>query len=170
MRDTETEGHSQRVTDTTIELARALGVENKQLIHIRRGALLHDIGKMGIPDSILHKPGPLDEEEWDLMRQHPVFAYNMLNKIEYLRPALDIPHLHHEKWDGSGYPNGLRGPLIPLAARIFAIVDVWDALSSDRPYRKAWPPSKIRDYIQSQSGIHFDPQVVAAFLNIIQSQ
>ncbi|RMF84826.1 MAG: GAF domain-containing protein [Nitrospinota bacterium] len=164
LRDQETEGHTQRVTDLTIHLARAMGINNGELIHIRRGALLHDIGKMGIPDHILRKPGPLSAEEWKIMRQHPVYAYEMLSPIPYLRPALDIPHYHHEKWDGSGYPRGLKGEDIPFAARIFAVADVWDALRSDRPYRKAWSEEEACTYIRSLSGIHFDPQVVEIFL------
>lgn len=165
-RDRETAGHTQRVTDLTLRLARAFNMSDAELVHLRRGALLHDIGKLGIPDKILHKPGPLDDEEWLIMRKHPSFAYEMLSSIAYLRPALDIPSYHHEKWDGSGYPHGLKGEQIPLAARIFAVVDVWDALNSDRPYRPAWPEEKTLEYIRSQSGHHFDPQVVAAFFEI----
>ncbi len=134
LRDRDTDGHSQRVTEMTLKLARFMAIPEEQLVHMRRGALLHDIGKMGIPDSILGKPGPLTEEEWAIMRKHPEYAYEMLSPIAYLRPALDIPHYHHERWDGTGYPCGLRGEEIPLAARIFAVVDVWDALCSDRPY------------------------------------
>jgi putative nucleotidyltransferase with HDIG domain len=167
MRDKETENHTQRVTEMTLRLARAIGMPEKEMVHIRRGALLHDIGKMGIPDSILHKPGKLTEQEWEIMRKHPVYAYNFLAPIAYLRPALDIPYCHHEKWDGSGYPRGLKGEQIPKAARIFAVVDVWDALSSDRPYRKAWPKKKVLQYLKEQSGLHFDPAVVKAFLELI---
>ena len=170
LRDEETEGHTRRVTEMTITLARDMGFKEEELIHVRRGALLHDIGKMGIPDSILLKPGPLTKEEWNIMRQHPVHACEMLTPIEYLRQALDIPCSHHEKWDGTGYPSGLQGEQISLAARIFAVVDVWDALSSDRPYRQAWPAEKVWDYIQEQSGKHFDPRVVEAFLNMIHNQ
>jgi putative nucleotidyltransferase with HDIG domain len=170
LRDNETEGHARRVTEMTLALARSFGVQGDALVHIRRGALLHDIGKMGIPDNILHKPGPLDEGEWALMHQHPVFAYEMLKSIDYLRPALDIPYAHHEKWDGGGYPRGLEKEQIPLAARIFAIVDVWDALNSDRPYRQAWPPEEVIAYIQECSGTHFDPAVVKAFLELIEEQ
>jgi PAS domain S-box-containing protein/putative nucleotidyltransferase with HDIG domain len=166
LRDRETVGHSQRVTDVTLRLARSMNINEADLIHIRRGALLHDIGKMGIPDNILHKPGPLTEEEWEIMKKHPVYAFKMLWPIAYLRPALDIPYGHHEKWDGTGYPRRLKGPEIPLAARIFAVVDVWDALSSDRPYRKAWTPEKVRDHVKGLSGTHFDPDVVKAFLEI----
>jgi putative nucleotidyltransferase with HDIG domain len=167
LRDKETEGHTQRVTNTSVRLAREMGLGPDELAHIRRGALLHDIGKMGVPDRILLKPGPLTEEEWGIMRQHPVLAYNMLLPIAYLRPALDIPYCHHEKWDGTGYPRGLRGEQIPLAARIFAVVDVWDALRSDRPYRMAWPPAKVMEHIRSLAGTHFDPRVAEAFLNLV---
>jgi putative nucleotidyltransferase with HDIG domain len=164
LRDKETEGHTQRVTELTLRLARALGINGEALVHIRRGALLHDIGKMGVPDSILHKPGPLTPDEWVIMRQHPVLAYEMLSRIEYLRPALDIPYCHHEKWDGTGYPRGLKGEEIPLAARIFAVVDVWDALTSDRPYRPAWTREQAVAYLREQAGKHFDPRIVEIFL------
>jgi PAS domain S-box-containing protein/putative nucleotidyltransferase with HDIG domain len=170
LRDKETEGHTQRVTELTLKLARAMGLTNSDLVHIRRGALLHDIGKMGVPDGILLKEGPLTEEEWKIMRQHPRFAYEMLSPIDYLRPALDIPYCHHEKWDGSGYPRGLKGEEIPLAARLFAVVDVYDALTSDRPYRPAWPKEKTLEYIRQQSGSHFDPQVVETFMELIAKQ
>jgi putative two-component system response regulator len=164
LRDKETEGHTRRVTDLTTQLARAIGMSENQLIHVRRGALLHDMGKLGIPDQILLKQGPLTAEEWDTMRKHPVYAHEMLSRIEYLQPALDIPYCHHEKWDGSGYPRGLRGDAIPMAARLFAIVDVWDALTSDRPYRAAWKREDVIKFIKEQSGRHFDPQVVELFL------
>ncbi len=167
LRDKETEGHTQRVTDLTLKLAGKLGVNRSELLHIRRGALLHDIGKLGVPDHILHKPGKLTDEEWAVMRQHPVHAREMLTFIKYLQPAIDIPFCHHEKWDGSGYPRGLKGDHIPLAARIFAVVDVWDALRSDRPYRAAWPVEDTLAYIREQAGKHFDPQVVEAFLEMI---
>jgi PAS domain S-box-containing protein/putative nucleotidyltransferase with HDIG domain len=169
LRDKETEGHTQRVTETNERLARAMGVSDAELIHIRRGALLHDIGKMGVPDSILLKPGPLTDDQWTMMRQHPVFAYEMLSSILYLQPALDIPYCHHEKWDGTGYPRGLKGRQIPLAARIFAVVDVWDALRSDRPYRRAWPDDKVRAHLRSLAGVHFDPQVVETFLRLLSA-
>jgi PAS domain S-box-containing protein len=164
LRDKETEGHSQRVTGWTLRLASRLGFGDEDLIHIRRGALLHDIGKIGVPDVVLQKPGPLTEEEWDKMRKHPQFAYDMLAPITYLRKAIDIPYCHHEKFDGKGYPRGLKGSEIPLAARIFAVVDTWDGLTSDRPYRKAWPPKKALDYIREQAGKQFDPNVVEFFL------
>jgi putative nucleotidyltransferase with HDIG domain len=164
LRDKETEGHTQRVTELTLRLANSMGFKGEELVHVRRGALLHDIGKMGVPDEILRKPGALTEEEWVVMRKHPQLAYEMLAPIFYLRPAMDIPWCHHEKWDGTGYPQSLKGEQIPLAARIFAVVDVWDALSSDRPYRKAWPEDKVRTYIQEQSGKHFDPRIVEIFL------
>jgi HD-GYP domain-containing protein (c-di-GMP phosphodiesterase class II) len=166
-RDKETEGHSQRVTEITVEIARQMGMTEAELVHVRRGALLHDIGKMGIPDSILLKPGPLTEEEWKIMRLHPVYSSELLHPIAYLRPALDIPYCHHEKWDGSGYPRGLKGEQIPLSARIFAVVDVWDALRSDRPYRDAWTEEKTKEYIRSVSGIQFDPKVAEAFIRSI---
>ena len=164
LRDKETEGHTQRVSEWTVKLARAFGLSEAELVQVRWGGLLHDIGKMGIPDGILLKPGPLTEEEWVQMKKHPTFAYEMLSPILYLRKALDIPYYHHEKWDGSGYPNGLNGTHIPLAARIFAVVDVWDALTSDRPYRAAWTAEKTLEHIRSLSGIQFDPQVVEVFL------
>jgi PAS domain S-box-containing protein len=166
LRDRETEGHTQRVTEMTVRLARAMGLDENRLVHMRRGALLHDIGKMGIPDKILLKTGPLTDPEWSVMRQHPVYAYEMLSPIEFLRPALDIPYCHHERWDGKGYPRGLKGEQIPLAARVFAVVDVWDALRSGRPYREAWPDDMVREYIRSHRGTHFDPQVVDAFLRL----
>jgi HD-GYP domain-containing protein (c-di-GMP phosphodiesterase class II) len=166
LRDQETEGHSRRMTEVTLKLARALGVPEDDLPHIRRGVLLHDIGKIAIPDSILLKPGPLTDAEWDIMRQHPVYAYQLLSPVDYLRPALDIPYCHHEKWDGTGYPRGLKGEQIPLAARLFAVVDVWDALSSDRPYRRAWPPERVLEYLACQAGKHFDPRVLETFLKL----
>ena len=167
LRDKETEGHTLRVTELTINLAQKLGISEEEIVHIRRGALLHDIGKLGVPDAILLKADKLSPEEWVLMRKHPQFAHDMLVNIEYLRPALDIPYAHHEKWDGSGYPRGLKGEEIPLPARIFAVVDVWDALRSDRPYRQAWSTGRTRDYILEQSGKHFDPKVVKAFIEMI---
>jgi len=166
LRDKETEGHTQRVAEITERLARTMGMGDAELVQVRRGALLHDIGKMGAPDAILLKPGKLTDAEWVQMRKHPQFAYDMLAPIAYLRPALDIPYCHHEKWDGSGYPRGLQGEQIPLAARIFAVVDVWDALRSDRPYRKAWSEEQARAYLCEQAGKHFDPRVVEAFLQM----
>jgi HD-GYP domain-containing protein (c-di-GMP phosphodiesterase class II) len=170
LRDKDTEGHTQRVTELTVLIAQQMGIPEDDIIHIRRGALLHDIGKMGIPDRILLKPGPLDEKEWEFMKSHSSLAYNLLFPITYLRPALDVPLYHHEKFDGSGYPNGLKGEQIPLAARIFAIVDVWDALTSDRPYRPAWSIKKSLTHIKNQSGAHFDPRIVEIFLNLINSE
>jgi HD-GYP domain-containing protein (c-di-GMP phosphodiesterase class II) len=167
-RDHNTEGHTQRTKALTINLARAAGIPERDMPHLVRGILLHDIGKMGIPDAILNKPGPLNDEEWQVMRAHPAKAYQMLSSIKYLKPALDIPYCHHEKWDGTGYPRGLKGEEIPLAARIFAIVDVFDALTSDRPYRKAWPLEKTMAYIREQSGRHFDPEVVKIFLEVLE--
>ncbi|MBN2119048.1 MAG: response regulator [Anaerolineales bacterium] len=166
LRDRETEGHSRRVAELTARLAQAQGLNEDEIVHLRRGALLHDLGKIGIPDSILHKPDRLTNEEWAIMRKHPEFAYSMLYPIEYLRPALDIPYNHHEKWDGTGYPRGLKGEEIPLAARLFAVTDVWDALISDRPYRPAWSEQDARAYIRDQSGRHFDPRVVKLFFEI----
>ncbi len=167
LRDEETEGHTQRVTDITVRLAQKFGLSGEELVRIRWGALLHDIGKMGVPDNILLKPGSLTEEEWVIMKKHPEFAYKMLSPIRYLGSALDIPYCHHEKWDGSGYPRGLKGEEIPLIARIFSIVDVWDALRSDRPYRAAWPEEKAHDYVRSLAGHQFDPRVVKIFLETI---
>jgi PAS domain S-box-containing protein len=166
LRDKETEGHTRRVTELAVKLARAFGLSEAELLNVRRGGLLHDIGKMGVPDHILLKPGKLTEEEWKLMRMHPVYAYDLLSHIAYLHDALDIPHYHHEKWDGSGYPHGLKGEQIPLTARIFAVVDVWDALTSDRPYRPAWTREDVREHIRTLSGTHFDPQVVDLFMQM----
>ena len=169
LRDRETEGHSQRVTELTVKLARALGIiSDDDIMHIRRGALLHDMGKIGIPDSILHKPDKLTDEEWTTMRKHPQLAYDMLYPIEYLHPALEIPLNHHEKWDGTGYPRGLKGEEIPIVARLFAVVDVWDVLTSDRPYRPAWSQEESLTYIREQSGKHFDPQVVDLFFEVVK--
>jgi HD-GYP domain-containing protein (c-di-GMP phosphodiesterase class II) len=145
-----------------------LNISDEEIVHIRRGALLHDIGKIGVPDSILHKPDSLTPEEWAIMRKHPKFAYDMLSPIEYLRPALDIPYNHHEKWDGAGYPRGLKDEDIPLSARLFAVADVWDALTSDRPYRAAWTEERAFTYIREQSGKHFDPQVVDLFFKMVE--
>ncbi len=169
LRDSDTEGHSRRVVQLTLQLARRMGIRGADLAHIRRGALLHDIGKMAIPDRILSKPGELSPEEWKIMQEHPLLAYQMLSSIEYLRPALDIPYYHHERWDGSGYPRGLKGKEIPLAARVFAVVDVWDALQSDRPYREAWSQDQALAYISDEAGGHFDPEVVAAFLQMMEA-
>lgn len=166
LKDKETEGHTRRVTALTERLARSMGVEGETLEHIRRGALLHDIGKMGIPDSILTGTEQLTDQERERMRQHPIYARDMLWPIKFLRPTIDIPYCHHEKWDGTGYPRGLKGMEIPFAARIFMIVDVWDALVSDRSYRKALPPDEVRAHLKSQSGKHFDPNVVKAFLEL----
>ena len=168
LRDKETEGHTLRVTEGTERLARAMGLSENELVHIHRGALLHDIGKMGIPDSILLKAGPLTDEEWIAMRRHPVSAYEMLAPIAFLGPALDIPYCHHERWDGNGYPRGLKAEQIPLAARIFAVIDVWDALSTDRPYRKGWPKRKVLDYIRDLSSKAFDPNVVRVFIDLFE--
>ena len=170
LRDKETQGHTDRVVELTLELARRMGLAGEELTNIMRGTLLHDIGKMGIPDDILHKPGPLTEEEWAIMRQHPQYAYDLMNPIPYLRQALDIPYAHHERWDGSGYPRGLKGEEIPLAARIFAAVDIWDALLYDRVYRAAWPEDKVIEYLKSASGIELDPAIVEKFLELIEEK
>jgi PAS domain S-box-containing protein len=167
LRDKETEKHTERVTKACTQLAALLGIQSMDMNSLRHGALLHDLGKIGVPDHILHKNGPLTDEEWAIMRQHPQFAYDILSKIDYLRPALDIPYCHHEWWNGEGYPRGLQGDQIPLTARIFAIVDVWDALRSDRPYRPAWSPDQTRRYIESLSGKQFDPKFVSAFLELL---
>ncbi len=167
LRDKETEGHSRRVTDMTVALAIKRGISGRDLQMVRWGALLHDIGKMGVPDHILLKPGPLSEAEWKIMKLHPTHARDLLRPIQFLRPALDIPYCHHEKWDGSGYPRGLRGEAIPLAARMFAVVDVWDALSSDRPYRSKWPGEKIRSHMQGLRGTHFESDVLDYFLEMM---
>ncbi len=164
LRDQETEGHSHRVAELTIELAKKFGMNESELVQARRGALLHDMGKLGVPDHILHKPGALNDEEWVVMKKHPQLAYDMLYPVEYLRSALDIPLCHHEKWDGTGYPRGLKAEEIPLSARLFAIVDVWDALTSARPYRPTWTNEDALQYIRDQAGKHFDPAIVEFFL------
>ncbi|MEK6751505.1 MAG: HD domain-containing phosphohydrolase [Chloroflexota bacterium] len=166
LRDKETEGHTRRVTALTQTLARGMGLKEDEIVHITRGALLHDIGKMAIPDGILLKPGKLSDDERALIQKHPMYAYEMLSPIKFLLPALDIPYCHHEKWDGTGYPRGLKGEDIPFAARIFAVVDVWDALVSDRPYRKGIQPSEVKKSIRELSGSHFDPRIVDAFLSL----
>ncbi|HNZ02312.1 MAG TPA: HD domain-containing phosphohydrolase [Anaerolineaceae bacterium] len=168
MRDHVTDEHTHRAAVLTVTLARKMGVPESELGHIRRGALLHDIGKMGIPDAILQKPFMLTGEEQVVMQSHPVLAYRLLSQISYLSPAVDIPYCHHEKWDGTGYPRGLKGEEIPLAARIFAVVDVYDALTSDRPYRPAWSKEQATAYLQEQSGKHFYPEAVCAFLELIE--
>ena len=149
-----------------LSIAHTMNLDETEIIHLRRGALLHDIGKLGVPDRILLKPGPLTDDEWDIMRKHPQYAYDMLSPIPFLASALAIPYCHHEKWDGSGYPRGLKSDAIPLAARVFAVADVWDALRSDRPYRRGWEEEKVRDHLRQQSGIHFDPKVVEVFLGL----
>jgi len=167
LRDRETEGHTQRVTEMAVKLAKTVGCSDKEIIHIRRGALLHDMGKMGIPDDILQKPGPLTDNEWAVMRKHPELAYQMLSKIKYLEEAITIPYYHHERWNGSGYPHKLKGNDIPLHARLFAVVDVWDALSSDRPYRKKMPINEVIEYLRKESGNLFDPDMVDKFIPLI---
>jgi response regulator RpfG family c-di-GMP phosphodiesterase len=168
LRDHETKGHSERVTALTLLLARKMGCTDEELVQIRRGALLHDIGKIAIPDEILLKPCKLSDEDWKVMRLHPFYAYEFLLPIPHLRSALDIPYCHHEKWDGSGYPQGLKGTEIPLMARIFAIVDVWDALISDRPYRPAWKPAVALEHIRRGLGTHFDPEIVPVFFEMLE--
>jgi len=170
LRDSITEGHTHRVIGLTVELSKKLGLEPTELVHIKRGAQLHDIGKIGIEDKILRKNGPLDEAEWREMRKHPLYAYELLRPIPHFHQVLDIPYCHHEKWDGSGYPRRLKGEEIPLSARIFSIVDVWDALSSNRPYRRAWPRARVIDYIQSENARHFEPVITSAFLELIKSK
>lgn len=167
LKDKETKGHSDRVMTLACKLATRMGFTPERLKHFRNGVYLHDIGKMGIPDAILLKPGPLTDQEWEIMRQHPIYAYNLLRGIEYLEPALEIPYSHHERWDGSGYPQGLKGEAIPLGARIFAVVDVWDALTSDRPYRAALSVAETRQYLLDNAGKLFDPQVVQQMLELM---
>jgi PAS domain S-box-containing protein len=169
LRDRDTEGHTQRVTYAAVKLGRRLGMNEMELIHVRRGAMLHDIGKMAIPDSILLKKGPLTPQEWDEIRRHPRYAYELLSPISYLRPALDIPHFHHERWDGSGYPEGLKGADIPLSARLFAVIDVFDALTSPRPYRPEWDKALAKAYIQEEAGKHFDPDVTSEFIRMLEA-
>jgi HD-GYP domain-containing protein (c-di-GMP phosphodiesterase class II) len=166
-RNKEAAGHTRRVTEMTINLAKAMNVDNHELENIRRGALLHDIGNISVPESILYKQGELSAEEWVTIHMHPFYAYEILASIDFLSPAMDIPYCHHERWDGTGYPRGLKGENIPLAVRIFALVDTWDVLSSDRPYRKAWSKEKVHGYIREQSGKHFDPKVVEAFWELL---
>jgi PAS domain S-box-containing protein len=169
-RDRDLYGHAQRVTDLTVRLSRVLGIRDSEIVHIRRGALLHDIGKMAIPESILLKAGPLTSTEWVVVRKHPVFAYQLLGSIPFLRPALDIPLFHNEWWNGGGYPYGLQGDAIPHAARVFAVVDVWDALQTRRPHREPWPESRIDEHVRSSAGSQFDPSVVEAFLEMGRTQ
>jgi len=167
LRDRETEGHSYRTAELSLAFARELGVENNDLIHLRRGALLHDIGKIGIPDAILNKPGALTEPEWELMKQHPGFGFEILSPIVFLQPAAEIAHCHHENWDGSGYPQGLKAEKIPRFARIVAVCNVWNALVSDQPYRRAWMQKDALSYIEDASGKQFDPEVVDTFVRFI---
>lgn len=167
LRDYETHGHTQRVAEATVQLALEMGYRLEEVLNLRHGALLHDIGKMAISDTILLKPGPLNEAEWEIMRRHPVYAEQLLRQIDYLRPAIPIPYGHHEKWDGSGYPQGLKGEHIPLEARLFAVIDVYDALRSNRPYRpEPWSEERTLEYIRQQAGTHFDPEVVEVFLRM----
>lgn len=168
MRDEETAGHTERVAELAVELGRALGLPRERLGDLKRGALLHDIGKMAVPDSILRKSDKLTEAEWETMRKHPEYAHSLLSNIGYLAPALEVPYCHHERWNGSGYPRGLKGAEIPLAARIFAVVDVYDALTSDRPYRPGWTQEAALEHIRSRAGIDFDPAVVDAFVRRVE--
>ena len=170
LRDKETEGHTNRVASLTVELAKRLDIQGEDLVHIKHGAIIHDLGKMAIPDNILHKPGPLNDEEWEIMKQHPAFAYEMLKDIKFLKPALDIPYYHHEHWDGSGYPHGLAGKDIPLAARIFAVVDSWDALTNDRAYRKKITCRNAIDILEINAGIIYDPDIVKAFKQYFEDE
>jgi putative nucleotidyltransferase with HDIG domain len=165
LRDEDTEGHTQRVTQLAVQLAERMGYNDSDITDIRRGALLHDIGKMGVPDAILNKPGKLNDSEWRIMKQHPDYARDMLAPIVFLHSALSIPYAHHERWDGSGYPRKLKGERIPPAARLFALVDVWDALTNDRPYRKAWEPPRAATYLLEQSGKQFDPHITRVFIS-----
>ncbi len=169
LRDRQLEGHTLRVSELSLRLAHEMGIRGEQLVHIRRGALLHDIGKLGIPDAILLKPAALTTEEWQLMRQHPVLGYTLLSPIQFLQPALDIVYCHHENWDGSGYPRGLKGEEIPLAARLVSVANVWDALVSDQPYRPHWSKDNALTYIKGQAGKQFDPQVVQVFLAVTRN-
>ena len=167
LRDSEPKGHSKRVTELAVDLARVLGLGEQEVMRIRRGALLHDVGKMGIPDTILLKAGSLTDEEWVIMRQHPVIAYEQLGSIAEFQMALEIPYCHHENWDGTGYPRGLAGEAIPFAARLFALVDTWDILRSDRPFRKAWPEDKVKTYILERAGKNFDPYLATKFTTLL---
>ena len=168
LRNKETENHSRRVTELTVLLAEAMGIRGDDIIHIRRGAILHDIGKMGVPDEILRKPGKLTKEEFQIIKQHPKHSWALLSRIPFLERATDIPYCHHERWDGNGYPRGLKGEEIPLAARIFSIIDVWDAVQSERPYNHAWSREKTIEYLKECSGKLFDPKCVAFFLNLVE--
>jgi PAS domain S-box-containing protein len=167
LRDLETKGHSERVTNIMVDLALRMGFRLEEIVPFRHGAMLHDIGKVAIPDSVLLKPGPLNPDEWQLMKLHPVYGRELLSSIDYLQESLTIPYSHHERWDGTGYPEGLKGEEIPIEARMFAVIDVWDALGNPRPYRAAWPRQDTVDYIQDNSGRYFDPAVVQAFMSIV---
>jgi HD-GYP domain-containing protein (c-di-GMP phosphodiesterase class II) len=166
-KDRETKGHSDRVTKMALKLGKGMGLTAEELVHLRRGAVLHDIGKLCIPEKILFKDGPLNEAEWEIMKQHPIYAQEFVADIQFLQPATNILLFHHERWDGSGYPLGLKGKQIPLGARIFMVIDVWDALSHDRPYRKAWPEERVLEYLQVNAGVLFDPEIVEIFLRMI---
>ena len=166
MRDQQSEGHTQRVAAVTVRIGRAMGLPEDALVHVHRGALLHDIGTILFPDSVLLKRGPLTDAEWEMVRRHPEYAHTLLSPISQLRQAIDIPYCHHEKWDGTGYPRQLKGAQIPLAARIFSIVDVWDALCSERPHRAAWTREEAREYVCDHLGKDFDPEAGDVFLNL----
>jgi HD-GYP domain-containing protein (c-di-GMP phosphodiesterase class II) len=170
LKDRETEGHSYRLAGLSLALARALDLENDELIHLRYGALLHDIGKMGIPDAILNKPGPLSDAEWGLMRRHPEFGFEILSPIPFLGPAAQIAFCHHENWDGSGYPRGLQGENIPLLARILSVCNVYDSLISDQPYRNGWGTKVVVGYIEETAGKQFDPEIVVAFIRLMSRE
>lgn len=170
LKDKETEGHSERVTTMMLKMALQIGMNPEEQLYVRWGSLLHDVGKMGVPDHILHKPAALTPEEWEVMKSHTTIAYELLSPVSFLRPAIDIPYAHHEKWDGTGYPRGLSGDDIPVAARLFAIADVYDALTNDRPYRAAWTHEKTVAHILSQSGSHFDPRAVKVFQSVLKDE
>jgi len=167
LRDNETQGHSWRVTELAVELGKMMGISGEELVRFHRGAVLHDIGKMGVPDRILHKQGKLTAEEWEIMKKHPEYGYEMLSNIDFLHDSRDIVLYHHERWDGMGYPTGLKGEEIPLSARVFAIIDVWDAVTNDRPYHKAWSTERALQYVREERGKHFDPNVVDTFLKMV---
>jgi HD-GYP domain-containing protein (c-di-GMP phosphodiesterase class II) len=166
LRDQQSEGHTQRVAALTVRVGRAMGVPEDALVHVHRGALLHDIGTILIPDAVLLKRGPLSDDEWEMVRRHPEYAHTLLSPISHLREAIDIPYCHHEKWDGTGYPRQLKGDQIPRAARIFSIVDVWDALCSERPHRTAWTRDEAREYVTDHVGKDFDPESAEVFLSM----
>ena len=170
LRDKETEGHTVRVLERTMRAAQRLGVREEDMEHLRRGVLLHDIGKVGVPDHILNKPGPLTDEEWIIMKKHPEYAYQMLAPIGFLKQALDVPYCHHEKWDGTGYPRNLKGKEIPFTARIFTVFDIFDALTSERIYNKSRSKEDAINYIRDNAGIIFDPDIVEVCIDVIKEK